>query len=107
MDDIQECIRVIPETGHFIRVDFPSFIEADLNKKGDGMKTTEYVVEIKCYQKVQDDMVSTFGTIVKRKKKIAVHEVSEAQARSKAINHGMELHPEIYDVEIVSIKKGQ
>ena len=123
MDDIQECIRVIPETGHFIMVDFPSFIEADLNKKGDGMdvekrrlvkefmKSMEYVVEIKCYQEVQDDevekdYVDAEGYMI-RKKTITVQAVSEAQARSKAINHGMELHPEIYDVEVVSIKKGQ
>ena len=80
------------------------------------MKTTEYVVDIKCLQDMETHhYCETDGQYMGSydpgdkiwEKKIAVHEVSEAQARSKAINHGMELHPEIYDVEIVSIKKGQ
>ena len=74
MDDIQECIRVIPETGHFIRVDFPSFVEADLNKKGDGMKT--YVVELYYYkQRHTSDL------------EVTVDATNEAEARSKALNY--------------------
>ena len=74
MDDIQECIRVIPETGQFIRVDFPSFVEADLNKKGDGMKT--YVVELSYYkQRHTSDL------------EVTVDATNEAEARSKALNY--------------------
>ena len=74
MDDIQECIRVIPETGHFIRVDFPSFVDADLNKKGDGMKT--YVVELSYYkQRHTSDL------------EVTVDATNEAEARSKALNY--------------------
>jgi len=107
MDDIQECIRVIPETGHFIRVDFPSFVEANLNKKGDGMKTTEYVVELKYFMEVPNTLYCLYDCEI-GKETITVQAVSEAQARSTAINHGIRKgNPEGSGVEVVSIKKGQ
>lgn len=110
MDDIQECIRVIPETGHFIRVDFPSFVEADLNKKGDRMKTTEYVVELKYFMEIPIEYIdcNNLDDYEIGKETITVQAVSEAQARSTAINHGIRKgNPEGNGVEVVSIKKGQ
>lgn len=110
MDDIQECIRVIPETGHFIRVDFPSFVEADLNKKGDGMETTEYVVELKYFMEIPIEYIdcNNLDDYEIGQETITVQAVSEAQARITAINNGirnMVDYEESYGVEVVSIKK--
>jgi len=77
------------------------------------MKTTEYVVELKYYKEnalssaLTDSYHYPQSTCV-GEETITVFAVSEAQARSTAINHGIRKgNPEGSGVEVVSIKKGQ
>jgi len=74
------------------------------------MKTTEYVVELKYFMEIPIEYIdcNNLDDYEIGKETITVQAVSEAQARSTAINHGIRKgNPEGNGIEVVSIKKGQ